>query len=441
MARGALVLALLALTAVCAYAAIPVVNQDGGKPRLAAQDHTVGKATTQALIQMGVAAPNPCMTGTPACQPLPSPCTIGATGCAQPQIASTCNPCHPAVGGVNVKAPRQLYHRPEVVIVMDEPTEDPTPMPSSDPSRYPTPIPSAQPTPIPSPIPSPFPSHVPSPSPTDLPSKEPTPIPSPHPSFDPTPIPSPIPSRHPSRSPTRYPTRNPTQVPTTYTWKKDGYTFTRENIFGVDERTDSLMACRRAGKWPVCDIAKVADGHCLYPHGNYRLSRPTDASRKGLPQRLLAGGYYYNGKANKVWVQKNTGRTNRWSKLSDRGSFTYCTSMKFKMNGFVAERIPVEGIMNSTNIETACIRQGMRPLIDMNRYDPGSGKVAKIATGNWHMSHPSQSRKHGLASHLTRGVFFYAADAHKGKSLVSTGGGHRWSSNSDKNKDTYCVKK
>ena len=143
---------------------------------------------------MGVAAPNPCMTGTPACQPLPSPCTIGATGCAQPQIASTCNPCHPQMGGVKVKAPRQLYHRPEVVIVMDgaltrvtppgmrlqrltfcfaEPTEDPTAMPSSNPSRYPTPIPSAQPTPIPSPIPSPFPSHVPSPSPTDLPSKEP----------------------------------------------------------------------------------------------------------------------------------------------------------------------------------------------------------------------------------------------------------------------------
>ena len=75
-------------------------------------------------------------------------------------------------------------------------------------------------------------------------------------------------------------------------------------------------------------------------------------------------------------------------------------AMKFKMNGFVAERVPVKGPMNSTNIETACIRQGMRPLVDNNRYDPGGGKVAKIASGNWHMSHPSQSRKHGLASHL-----------------------------------------
>jgi len=156
-----------------------------------------------------------------------------------------------------------------------------------------------------------------------------------------------------------------------------------------------------------------------------------------VPQSKLQGGYYYAGKANKVWVLKNTGKRHRWSKLSDRHGFTYCTSMKFKMNGWNVERTPVEGIMNSTNIMNACYRNGMKPLIDKNNYD--NGKAAKIASGNWHMSHPTQARRHGIDTSKTKGVFFYCADANKGRSLTSTGGGHRWSSNSDKNKDTYCV--
>jgi len=194
--------------------------------------------------------------------------------------------------------------------------------------------------------------------------------------------------------------------------------------------------------WPVCDKASYADGHCLYAHGNWHFSMPRDARNHRLPQNLLVGGFYYAGKANKVWVLKNTGSSHRWSNLRDRGGFTYCTELKFKISGFTVERTPVEGIMNSTNILSACTRNGMKPLCENNRYH--DGKCAKIANGNWHVSHPSQAKAHKLSSKdvlKTKGAFFYAADAHRGKSLMSTGGGHRWSSNSDKNKDTYCVKK
>jgi hypothetical protein len=111
----------------------------------------------------------------------------------------------------------------------------------------------------------------------------------------------------------------------------------------------------------------------------------------------------------------------------------------FKFNGFDFTRVPVVGMMTSSNMLDACAKIGQKPVCDYNTYSDGS--CALVGQGSWHFSQPNHNKQYGIPVEKTLGAYFYSGNANGQWSLKNRGNDHSWSGTSDFDGDTFCAKK
>jgi hypothetical protein len=225
-----------------------------------------------------------------------------------------------------------------------------------------------------------------------------------------------------------------------FTYNK--YKFVRISVKGVMTSSAILRACRKKKMKPVCDHAGYADGKCTMAGDAWHFSHPSHDRRHKVPVNKVTGAYFYCGRANGGLALMNTGSTHKWShRRWDRDGDAYCVkqSKDFKTRhtwrGHVMERVNVKGKMTSNNIYNACRRKKLRPICDHASYVDGR---CLIVGGNWHLSHPTHTKRYKVPRSLVRGAFIYAGRANRQKSLFDAGNTHRWSRNTDANGVTLC---
>lgn len=229
-------------------------------------------------------------------------------------------------------------------------------------------------------------------------------------------------------------------------FKWNGREFIRVAVEGKMTSNNIRKACAAKGLSPVCDHNSYFDGQCVLVKGSgaWHFSHPSNVkSQDGLDQTKLLGAYFYAGSANGQWSMENIGNTHAWSNARDKDGDTFCTKSRagetYDWKGYSFQRVAVKGDMNSANIREACAAAKMRPLCDHSSYSDG---ICVLAGANWHFSHPSNTKKHGVDNQFFSGSYLYASNAKSHNSLWNNGvNTHVWSKpGKDKNGDSVCVK-
>lgn len=225
-------------------------------------------------------------------------------------------------------------------------------------------------------------------------------------------------------------------------WKE--YRFVRVPVKGQMSSYNIAKACKKAKLEPLCDHSTYSDGKCLVAGANWHFSVPSVNKQHGVPVEFMQGAYLYCSNANGDKSLLNTGTTHRWTTHKDRDGDTICArelksfNQDFEYHEHKVKRVEVKGKMTSYNIAKACKSEGLRPLCDHNSYMDGTCVLLNDA---WHFSHPSNVRSQsGLEQSKLLGAYFYCGSGNAGKSLENLGNTHAWTTNRDRNGETYCTK-
>jgi hypothetical protein len=232
-------------------------------------------------------------------------------------------------------------------------------------------------------------------------------------------------------------------------FKYRGFEFRRVRVSGVMNSANVLKACTAAKLKPVCNRANNADGHCRLVGGNWYFSYPSHNRQHKVPSKVK-GAFFYSGTQKGNQLLFNIGYKHKWTNGKQRNGDTYCVErtsewkknkMRFRCKkchykGWIY-RTAVSGPMTNSNLRTTCAKRGMRPLCDHANYFDGQ---CVLVNKNWHFSHPSHDRSHGIDVDVTRGAFFYTNNGER--TLQNVGHTHQWTSGAstkEKNGDTFCV--
>jgi hypothetical protein len=99
-------------------------------------------------------------------------------------------------------------------------------------------------------------------------------------------------------------------------------------------------------------------------------------------------------------------------------------------------RTAVQGLITKDSIIKACAAKRMKPLCDHRNYADGKCHDLK---NNWHFSHPSHDRQHGVDVNKVKWAYFYTGP-HGHGALLNTENTHRWlHRNVERDGDTFCV--
>jgi hypothetical protein len=234
----------------------------------------------------------------------------------------------------------------------------------------------------------------------------------------------------------------------------DGFELHRVQVKGKVNSHSILKACEAKSMSPLCDHGNYQDGKCKHIGERWHFSHPAQAKRHEVPTQQMSWAFFYCGTANGNKALINTGKSHKWSSGRETDGDTYCVKrsanfMKkhgvFDFYGRKLTRVNLKGQMNSDNIWKACQTKGMRPVCDHANYFDGRCEVVHshlASHGRWHFSHPHHTKHHGnnkIPKVSVNRAFFYAGSAHHKQSMKRRKNGHRWSTNKDKNQDTFCV--
>jgi len=164
---------------------------------------------------------------------------------------------------------------------------------------------------------------------------------------------------------------------------------------------------------------------------------------KALPKDIEKDMFSYCGRANGGKALYTFHNTHRWSRNGDQDVYAFCVK-PVKVNPkkklvtwrhYDWYKVRVNGEMNGNNILKACRKYGYKTPCDHKAY-----KDANCVVVNWH-GHMSHNSHQNFPRKVIDRVFFYAANANRGKTLMNYRNTHRWSNKGDINGVTMCVKR
>jgi hypothetical protein len=247
-------------------------------------------------------------------------------------------------------------------------------------------------------------------------------------------------------------------APVSTSW--GGVELHRIAVQGEMNSENIVTACDSRDMVPLCAAAKYADGRCYMLSGrDWHFSKPQDTRGKGLTRKLLHNSFFYAGNQKSTLNSlMDTGKDHRWSTEKDKNEDTVCikdTRKKgdrdFEFQGYKFKRVKVDGVMTSTNLFKACLKDDpdSRPPCE---YSHDFDSMCQMVAGNWHLSDPEKITEYNLPLQKIQGAYFYAAKAKTGRApnkeglaIMNTGMSTKWASQNvdgsvwDRDGDTFCV--
>jgi len=226
----------------------------------------------------------------------------------------------------------------------------------------------------------------------------------------------------------------------------------RTPVVGHMTGKNLIKACAERKMKPVCNHINDADGQCVIVGGKWHISDPKKGSHQEdtvgarIPRQLLQGVFMYSGDTKGDKTRLDMQSKHRWSNSNDREGDTLCsptnyTAHEFSFNDYNFFRVPVKGLMTSSNIIATCQERHMRPVCDIGTAADGTCRI--VGGDDWRFSHYEEAKKNmGPNAVKLRGAYFYTGAENGQMSSMNNGVTHQWAKvNRDRNGDTFCVQR